>query len=393
MSKSFDEIDAYCHRLVSESQFAGISWHVRQGSYSSGTRVYGFADHNLRCGLNADTIFRLYSMTKPLISVLCLQLLEQGHVQLSDAVSRWIPALKTQRVQGADGTLHDMQRQITIEDLLTHRAGFSYDFLPECSVAAEYRRLHLAEDGSRCLTELINVLAELPLAHQPGLRWYYSYSTDVLAHLLECVSGKPLRQLLQELLLLPLNMADTDFQVSPEKQHRLADMFGQKKLGEMPPENISTNVLKTMDVEASYPVFSNGQFARGGIGLFSTVDDYLKFMQLMATGVSPDGCRLISPPMLNSLWENRLTTSQMPISIGNSTYPGYGWGLAGRVMCQPADAVHTSCRGEGGWAGAASTYFWIDRAKDFSGIVMAQYLGSAIELGPSIQSLSYAANA
>lgn len=384
-------ISNYCQHLIKNKQFAGISWQITLGGESSGPQLYGHADHGMQRLLSDDSIFRIYSMTKPVISVLCLMMIERGQLRLSDTIEQWIPECKKQKVQESDGTQSSLHRAITIEDLLTHRAGFSYDFLPDCAIADKYRQLQLAEDGTRPLADLVRLLADLPLAYQPGHRWYYSYSTDVLAHILQCVADQPLAHLLQDALLTPLCMKDTAYHVADNNRHRLCGMFGQRQLGEVPDDAVKSNSLQSIMVEGSYPSDSNSGFMRGGIGLFSTLEDYSQFMQVMQTGKSILGEQILSSAMLDLMWQNRLTDRQMPISIGRSIYSGYGWGLAGRVMADSRQAMQLTRNGEGGWAGAASTYFWIDRERNFSGLVMAQYLGSAVQLGPDIQSLCYAA--
>ena len=386
-----ETIAGYCEQQLSDKQFAGIAWQVTCQHESSGTVVHGCMDHEFKHSIKDDSIFRVYSMTKPVISVLCLMLVEKGLLKLGDPVSRWIPAFANQQVLGGKGELVPLQRCMTVEDLLTHRSGLSYDFLPDCAVAEQYRMSNLADNGRRSLSELVAVLAELPLAYQPGERWYYSYSSDVLAHLLECVTGEPLRSLLQEELLIPLEMQDTDFQVSEANMPRLSDMFGQRSLGQQPDASLTSNRLLPMSVEDSYPSNRGDTFARGGIGLFSTINDYLRFMNVMHSGTSCTGEQFLSSAMVDFMWCNRLSIKQMPISIGQNAFPGYGWGLTGRVMSDPGKSVNLASEGEGGWAGAASTHFWVDRRLGFSGIVMAQYLGSAITLGSDIQSLAYSA--
>jgi CubicO group peptidase (beta-lactamase class C family) len=168
-------------------------------------------------------------------------------------------------------------------------------------------------------------------------------------------------------------------------------MYGQRSLSQVPEDALVVNQLKAMSVDDSYPCESGETFARGGIGLFSTIADYLQFMSVLQTGRSSAGEPILSDAMLEFMWLNRLNADQMPISIGQSVFPGYGWGLTGRIMCNPAQSMLLTSLGEGGWAGAASTYFWVDRKRAFSGVVMAQYLGSAIPLGPDIQALSYSA--
>jgi CubicO group peptidase (beta-lactamase class C family) len=387
-------IDRHAQRLVESRQFAGVAWCIEHRGAVVAQGAAGHRDADAQQPLAEDTLYRLYSMTKPVVSVLCLQLIEAGLLQLDDSISRWLPAFGRQQVLGADGSLHSRQRAVTIEDLLTHRSGLSYDFQPDCAVADEYRAAALAADGTRSLQELAQVLAGLPLAWQPGERWYYGYGTDVLASVIECVTDKRLASCLQEALFDPLGMLETGFQVPERHRHRLAQMFGQRDLGEVPVNAVdgasASNVLRAMEVDASYPS-DDAEFARGGIGLYSTMGDYRRFMAMLMHGRADGGDTILSQPMLELSWRNRLSPQQMPIAIGDKSFPGYGWGLTGRVMVDPGAAVRLSAPGEGGWAGAASTHFWVDRNLQFSGIVMAQYLGSEITLGPDIQALAYAA--
>ncbi|MGQ7847814.1 serine hydrolase domain-containing protein [Granulosicoccus sp. 3-233] len=387
-------LETHVRRLIEARQFSGVTWCVEHQGRVVAQGADGHRDAQALQAMSEDTLFRLYSMTKPIVSVYCLQLIESGLLQLDDPVSRYIPEFGQQQVLASDGRLQALQRAMTIEDLLTHRSGLSYDFLPGCKVAEGYRDAGFAADGGRSLQELCVALAEMPLAHQPGSCWYYSYSTDVLAGVLERVSDKPLGTCLQESLFAPLGMEETAFQVGAENRSRLAQMFGQRELGQVPvagaTDRAPVNRLQPMDVEQSYPSDSE-TFTRGGIGLYSSMRDYRRFMGVLMHGKTPDGARLLSRPMLDLAWQNRLRDSQMPITIGDKAYPGYGWGLTGRLMVDTSAALRLSACGEGGWAGAASTWFWVDPAREFSGIVMTQYLGSEISLGPDMQGLAYAA--
>lgn len=384
-------LNEYAQAQVAHKNFAGIAWSLQHEGQTVSEACVGFKDHALKTPLNKDTLYRLYSMTKPVVSVRCLQLLEQGRLRLDDPISRWIPAFEQQRVLCADGTLEELNRPITIEDLLTHRAGLSYDFLTDCPVADLYREAGLAADGARSLRSLVEALARFPLAYQPGQRWYYSYATDVLAYLIECVTQRSIAENLNSGIFDPLDMKNTRYFVEKSEQHRLSEMFGQRELGDAETEECFDNELRPMDVDVSYPMDKHVNFARGGIGLYSTLSDYQRFMTVLEHGNAPDGCPLLSKPTLDMLWQNRLNSSQMPIKIGERAYNGYGWGLTGRVMADPSRASLVCVSGEGGWAGAASTYFWVDRENSVSGIVMAQYLGSAIPLGPDMQNLAYSA--
>ncbi len=391
-STRVDSLRNHVQGQVASRQFAGVAWCLEHRGKVVERGSAGHRDAQSSQVVSDDTLYRLYSMTKPVVSVYCLQLIEQGLLQLDDPVSRWIPAFGSQQVLGTDGSLQACVRPVTIEDLLTHRSGLSYDFLAGCPVAEQYRAARLAADGSRSLQALSEALASMPLAHQPGNRWYYSYSTDVLASILEKVSDKPLADCLADALFRPLGMSDTAFHVRQENRHRLAQMFGQRELGDVPVAGVSgqppVNQLRVMDVDASYPI-SDANFARGGIGLYSTIDDYRRFMTVLMHGQASSGEWILSRPMLDLMWQNRLSASQMPIAIGEKAYPGYGWGLMGRVMADLSVSTRLSSVGEGGWAGAASTYFWVDRVNQFSGIVMTQYLGSEVTLGPDVQALAY----
>ena len=384
-------IHHFAQQQISQQNFAGIAWRLDHRGAVVDEGLQGFSDHACLNPLQTDTLYRLYSMTKPIVSVRCLQLLEAGRLRLDDPISRWIPGFAAMSVFTSSGNLEPASRQITIEDLLMHRSGLSYDFLPDCPAAKLYRDSRLAEDGNRSLEDLVSLLAGFPLALQPGQRWYYSYATDVLAHVLECITGQTIADCLQEGLFEPLGMNETGFEVDAREHHRVAEMFGQRQLGQEEVGVYTSNDLKAMNVNESYPVSSGGKFARGGIGLFSTLSDYQRFLPVLMHGCSSDGEPLLSAMTLDMLWQNRLSAAQMPIAIGDKAMAGYGWGLAGRIMSDTASASTVSAAGEGGWAGAASTFFWVDRANAVTGIVMAQYLGSAIPLGPSIQNLAYAA--
>ena len=384
-------VRALAARLVAEGRFAGVSWRVTHRSEAVDEGALGHADHALERPLGTDAIHRVYSMTKPIVSIVALQLVEEGRLALDTPIARRLPGFAAPRVLGADGRLADLLRPITVEDLLTHRAGLSYDFLPDCEIASRYREARLAEDGTRSLEALVAELAALPLAEQPGTRYRYSYAIDVLAHLLERVLDRPLREVLAERLLAPLGMEETDFGVAPGSRSRLVAMHGLKNLGEVPVEIApETQTLHPMDVSESYPDDRPERFARGGHGLFSTLDDYARFARLLGDGRAASGETLLSAPMLDMLWRNRLARDQLPVTIGGVPMPGYGWGLVGRVMLDVGEAAQLTVDGEGGWAGAASTWFWVDRANGVEGVVLAQFLGSAVPLGPLMTAAAYA---
>jgi len=390
-SARLEALSHYAQKQLALNNFSSIAWHIEHAGVVVDTGSQGFIDHNLTVGVSKDTIYRLYSMTKPVVSVRCLQLLEAKKLRLDDPISRWVPEFRSMSVLDGNGALMPASRPITIEDLMMHRAGLSYDFIANCPVATMYRDAQLAAKGGRSLKDLVGMLGDMPLAYQPGQRWYYSYGTDVLAYVIECVTNETIADTLKQSIFEPLGMQDTDYSVPADKQNRLADMFGQRELSEVETGLATDNTLRAMDVEESYPSSSDNQFGRGGIGLFSTISDYREFMQLLRHGHSASGEVLLSKPMLDMIWQNRLTPTQLPIAIGDNPFPGYGWGLTGRIMVDTSAANTVCVPGEGGWAGAASTFFWVDRSNAITGIVMAQYLGSAIPLGFEMQGLAYSA--
>lgn len=375
---------------VAAERFAGVSWQVAQGDTVLDCDAVGFSDHQLTRPMRTDAIVRIYSMTKPIVSILALMLVEEGRLALSDRVSSFF------KDYGAAGVLDDRgkrvacERPATIEDLLMHRAGLSYDFMPDCAVSALYRDASLLADASRPLHDLALELSCMPLAKQPGRQWYYSYGTDVLAAIVQLIIDKPLIDGMRERVLDPLEMADTHFGVHEGTRDRLADMFGINPLEH---ENIATGrpqTLEPMDVERSCPSDQLASFARGGHGLFSTLRDYAAFNRFLCTGRDASGRELFPQHALNAAWVNRLPLEQRPIAIADRSFPGYGWGLFGRVMTDVEDVPARASLGEGGWSGAASTWFWVDRLNDFSGIVFTQYLGAEVPIGELMQRAAYA---
>lgn len=365
---------------VDQDRFAGIAWSVEHAGATISEGAVGHCDHARSQPLATDAIYRIYSMTKPMVSIVALQLIEACRLRLYDPVARYIPAFADCEVLSRQGRTEPLQRPVTIEDLLTHRAGLSYDFLPDCAVADACRAQNTALDAGRSLADLTAVLAELPLVAQPGSRWHYSFSTDVLAHVLEKVCDRPLPELMHNWLFAPLELVDTAYRLTPDQQPRLAAMFGQRDLNQPIVLDGTPQRLQPMDVSGSYPTASS-TFARGGHGLYSTISDYRRFLQVLENGRAPSGQALLSAPMVEMMWQNRIGRRQRPLRIGPTPLPGYGWNLFGRVMLDPGQALKLTAEGEGGWAGAASTFFWVDRRLRCSGIVMSQFLGSSIPLG------------
>lgn len=327
------------------------------------------------------TIYRIYSMTKPVVSAAFLQLCETGRLRLDDPLSRYIPAFQHSRVlrdSSAGPRYEALARPILIRDLLTHTAGLTYDFLEDNPVAPLYRQAGLMCDAGRTLKQLVTELAHLPLAFQPGVRWHYSMSIDVIAHLVEIVSGWSLEDFLVERLFKPLSMVDTQFSVPLEKQSRLAEMSGCPDVAVSTMSEIAVakecGDYRARDVEATYPAVRLAAFARGGHGLFSTASDYFRFAQMLLNEGVFEDARVLSKQSVRLMFSNQLSRSLMPFAIGLVPHAGYGFGLGGRVRMDSAACAFSGADSEFGWEGAARTSFWVDPENELVGVLMMQHM-------------------
>jgi len=387
MGKLDARLQEVADKYTQSRSYAGIVWQVQKSGETIAQGTSGTADEAGNAQLKQDAIFRIYSMTKPIVSVMALILIQRGQLRLSDFVMQFIPAFASTEVLCPGGTEPQM-RPITIEDLLTHRSGISYDFVPDCPIGKRYLEADLLNSVEYSLAEFADVVAGFPLAFQPGTEWRYSYSTDVLARVLEVVSGQPLDELLEQNIMAPLGMGDTSFYVPDDRQHRLLPLFGFETIDlsfEVPPPHD----LVLLDGEAIYPSRPGHNALRGGLGLYSTCADYLKFAAMLLSGKLSDGTALISPAMHELMLANRIPQTQMPLEIGPMTFPGYGFNLIGRVMGDLGQAMSLTAVGEFGWEGAAGTYFWVDPKNALVGVVMTQFLGTYLPMREEMRAAVY----
>lgn len=374
--------------LTNAGNFSGIEWRVMHGGEVWHEGRTGMSDQIGQVPFADIPIYRIYSMTKPIVSAVGVMLMEEGAFRLGDRVAEYLPEFGDPEVLGADGTARPAETAMLVEHLFTHRAGLSYGFLADCPVGPLYRKELFGGGGG--LEGFCQRLAAFPLAFEPGSEFRYSHATDVLGRLLEVVTGKRLDVLLNERVFEPLGLTDTGYLVPGDQRHRIAAMFGEANLDLTQEVNAGPQDLKPADVSRAYPA-DDADFVYGGHGLFSTAPDYCRVAQFLSDGLDGDGTRLISSHGLGALWRNRIPPSQLPLSIGPETMPGYGWGLAGRVMLDAGQAVGYTVDGEFGWAGAASTYFWVDPQNDLVGVVMSQYLGAQIRVGDIMRDAVYQA--
>ena len=367
--------------LTQSGVFSGIEWRVDQHAETLFTGRSGVQDVQTGLGIPDQAIYRIYSMTKPIVSVLALILIEQGVFRLNTPLTELDLRFSKMRILGTDGHLAPADGGITIEHLLTHRAGFSYDFTAGCPVAPYYRSADIMGDGARDLSDLAGAIAEQPLVFNPGHAWLYSVSTDVLAHAIECTTGQRIDALLAEHIFEPLGMIDTTFCLTPDQQGRLMAIYGPRSISTLPvlqkmPHDLSVQA----DLEASHPL-SDPNFRRGGYGLYSTVSDYMAFANMLLTGRAPSGDIILSSAMMDMARAVRVSFAQNTFRINDEPFSGYGWGLLGRVMENIEQAQYPTSQGEFGWSGAAATYFWVDPKRQVTGCVMTQYIGSEHLLG------------
>lgn len=383
-----DRITQVAARYTGGSKFSGIEWHVEHRGRTIAAGRSGHADALTGTDIPDGALYRIYSMTKPIVSVLALMLMEQGKLRLFDPVSMYNPAFANMLVLEASGKLRPAERPILVEDLITHRAGFTYEFITGCHIAPLYQQNSISSDGLCSLEEMMERLAELPLAFQPGSQFRYSVATDVLAHVIERAAERPLDELLQELIFAPLGMTDTAFHVPEEKRARLMPMFGVKDISEFAPLHPQPQRLTPADVEDMYPS-NRTDFRRGGHGLYSTLKDYSQFARMLLNGQNAEGRTLLGRKTIEMMRANRIPPEQLPLTIGMNPLPGYGWGLGVRVMLDVGRAMALTGEGELGWAGAASTYFFVDPAESLFGVFMTQYLGATLPLNEEMRVAAY----
>ncbi len=384
-----DRISRAAQRYIDNDTFAGIEWLIERRGEQLARGQCGYADPSAKQPIPKNALYRIYSMTKPITSVMALILIEQGKLRLYDMLPQFDRRFAQMTVLSPSGQLAPAARPITVEDLLTHRAGFTYEFIPGCQIAHHYQVAEISGDGRISLDEMMGRLAEIPIAFQPGTQWRYSVATDVLAHVIEKAADRGIDELMQEHIFGPLGMNDTAYHVPADKRSRLMPMFGITDITELAPLKPRPQELTPANVEDMYPSDMPGKFRRGGHGLFSTLDDYTKFARMLLNGKTPDGKTILSRKMIEMMRANRIPPTQLPLTIGPQVLAGYGWGLGVRVMIDTGQAMSLTGAGELGWAGAATTYFWVDPKEDMTGVVMTQYLGSILPMVDDIKVAAY----
>lgn len=347
-------------RFVEDGRMAGAVGMVAREGRLVYVEQWGMRDQRAQDPLEVDDVFRIFSMTKPVASMAVMMLYEEGRFMLTDPVARYLPELAGLAVAqpdelgpGGEIRTEPARRAVTIQDLLRHTSGFSYGGSPSSAVDARYR----SEDvlGSATLADMVTKLSRIPLAYQPGERFHYSVSTDVLGRLVEVVSGQPFDVFLRERIFEPLGMADTGFYVPSAERGRLSAAYGHTG----PDNALAPGELPGYTEDVT--------FFSGGGGLVGTAADYMRFAQMLLNGGELEGVRLLSPKTVELMTVDHL--GDRPTGFLS---PGWGFGLGFAVRRQPGLDGTPGSVGEYYWFGAAGTSFWIDPVEKLIGVFMVQ---------------------
>lgn len=322
--------------------------------------------------MQTDSIFRIYSMTKPVVSVAVMMLVERGQLLLSDPVSRWLPEYAKQQVATANG-LESVKQEATVQDLLRHTAGLTYEFLGDSTVQRQYAQVKIAS-RERTNAEFSQTLAAIPLQFQPGTVWAYSRATDVLGRLVEVVSGQSLGTFLQAEIFGPLGMVDTGFAVPPDQHHRIAEPFAHDPDGGVPMKVLEPRQVPAME--------------GGGGGLMSTAMDYTRFLQCLRNRGELNGVRLLGPHTVDFMTADHL--GDIPTD-GTLLPPGHGFGLGFAVRTHLGLSPVPGSVGLYYWGGIAGTTFFVDPALDMYAMLMIQAPNQRDYYRPLFRDLVYAA--
>jgi CubicO group peptidase (beta-lactamase class C family) len=392
-----DRIDRHFARYVDTGRLAG--WLITVARHGRLAHVSTYGQRDLEAGLpvEPDTLWRIYSMTKPITSVAAMMLYEEGGFQLTDPVSRYIPAFADARVftGGSDiaFTTEPVTEPMRIWHLLTHTSGLTYGFHRSHPVDAIYRARGFEWGSPRDvdLAGVCDLFAEMPLLFQPGSEWNYSVSTDVLGRIVEVVSGQRLDEFFAERIFRPLGMSETAFWARPEEAGRLAALYSRGAEGK----------ATRMDAMGK-PALREPMYLSGGGGLVSSAADYHRFLQmLLHRPDSPagelDGVRLLGPRTVAYMTRNQLPggadleTFGRPL-FAESVFAGVGFGLGFAVQLDPAASKTLCSAGEFNWGGAASTTFWVDPAEQVTVSFFTQLMpSSAYPIRPQLRQLVYQA--
>jgi CubicO group peptidase (beta-lactamase class C family) len=393
-SQRLKRLDDYMAGVVAQGRVAGMTTLLARHGKVVEFKTYGKQSLATGQPMSKDTIFRIYSMSKPLTGVAMMILFEEGKWRLDDPVTRYVPEFKNLKVMvkaDADGNItqvEDMKRPPTMREIMSHTAGFGYGLGDKHPVDKLYRAKRVL--GSNGLHEMIERTATIPLMYQPGTDWSYSSAVDIQGYIVERLTGMTLGEFLQKRVFGPLNMKDTAFYTGPEKASRLAAVYvGNKETGKI--EEAKELFSEKMPDYSKPPAMESG-----GGGLVSTTMDYARFCQMMLNGGELDGARILSPASIQLMDTNVIPRDVLVNTNGTSASrfnEAVGFGLDFMVVSDPRRAGTLEGKNTMSWGGAAGTWFWIDPTNDLFFVGMIQRMGGTggDDLGTMARTLTYQA--
>ena len=374
-SARLDKITQAMQTFVDEGLLSGAVTMAARRNKVIHFESVGYRDIESKSPMSNDSIFRIYSMTKPVTGVALMILYEESKFRLSDPVSKYLPELNNLQVFSGtdnDGNIvtEPPNHPMTIRELMSHTGGLTYGIFASSPVDSNYREAELLSND---LTnrEFTRRLGKIPLKHQPGSRWEYSVAVDVQGYLVEKLSGLPFDEFLDSRIFEPLNMVDTDFYVSEDKINRFAQVYGYNDAGE----------LEAGEGFAFSNFLEDPAFKSGGGGLVSTANDYMRFSQMLLNGGELDGTRILAPLTIELMRRDQTPKGMTGAMSGAG---GLSFGLDFAIVEDPVEA-ETYSKGEYYWGGAAGTWFWIDPAEELVFVGMIQQFGA---LRPDVRSTS-----
>lgn len=373
-----NRLDTHMQDYVTNGHLAGWSAAVMRAGRIAHLASGGHQDREADREVRHDTIWRIYSMTKPITSVAAMVLWEQGRFELKDPVTRFLPEFATTKVWRSGSltlpTYEPVSEPMAMWHVLSHTAGLTYGFLYAHPVDELYRRagFEWGVPPGLNLAEVVGRVSELPLLFQPGREWNYSMSIDVMGRIIEVITGQPLDVALRELVLEPLGMHDTGFWCPPEHADRLAVLYGAHPV---------TRLATRLEAAGQAALREPTAFLGGG-GLVSTLGDYLRFTDMLRRGGELDGVRILGPRTLDLMCANHLPGGADLTQVGRplfseTAFDGVGFGLLGSVTLDPTATKTGGSVGDIAWGGAASTTFWVDPSEDLAVVFMTQLLPSS----------------
>ena len=387
-SERLNNINLKLQEYVDRKQVAGFVTLVGRDSEVAQLETCGYRDAEAQLPMEQDTIFRIYSMTKPITSIALMMLYERGKFQLIEPVSRYIPAYGKTRVLSEYGymgpKLVPQNPPMTIQHLLTHTAGLSYGFHYDTPIDDMYRN-SIFRSETASLEEKAIGMAELPLRFQPGSAWHYSIATDVCGYLVQLLADMPFEDYLEEYIFQPLDMADTAFHVPADKLNRFAKLYQH---------NIQDRSFHPYEGAPHIPWHDYSQPASapsGGGGLVSTITDYWQFANMLLNDGELGDARIIGRKTQEFMTLNHIKPALLPLAIGDNVIGGRGFGLGFDVVMDPAQTGVTNSLGNYGWSGAAATNFWVDPQEQLVGIIMTQLMDNMLLFQQDFRALTYQA--